>query len=74
MTTMRVLVDTNVLVALVDARDKCRSHEGRLNFNDALIGLVTRELSIRTILSFDKDFDEISWLERLSDSSKITRP
>ena len=57
-----------------DVLDLCRSHEGRLNFNDALIALVTQELSIPTILSFDKDFDEIDWLERLSDSSKIIRP
>lgn len=38
--------------------------EGRINFHDALIALACKELDIGVIISFDNDFDEISWLER----------
>jgi predicted nucleic acid-binding protein len=40
--------------------------EGRINFHDALIALACKELDISVIISFDNDFDEISWLERYS--------
>lgn len=41
-----------------------RQSQGKLNFHDALIALACQELEIKTILSFDRDFDEISWMER----------
>jgi predicted nucleic acid-binding protein len=50
---------------------------GALNFNDALIALACRDLSILAIASFDTDFDRIPWLHRLSqagDASLITPP
>ncbi len=45
------------------------SKEGRLSFHDALIAIAARELKIRLIASFDKDFDEIEWLTRISEVS-----
>jgi len=43
-----------------------QSSGGSLNFNDALISLTCRERGIKAIASFDGDFDQIDWLERLS--------
>ena len=45
----------------------CRGHLGRLNFHDAFMALVCRELDIEVIVSFDKDFDDIAWLTRAFD-------
>jgi predicted nucleic acid-binding protein len=56
-----------------DAVSICRAHQGRLNFHDALITLVCRELKVVHILSFDRDFDEIAWLTRLADVTSIER-
>jgi predicted nucleic acid-binding protein len=39
---------------------------GVLNFNDALITIVCRELGITAIASFDQDFDLIPWLKRIA--------
>lgn len=39
---------------------------GALNFNDALIALACRERGIAAIASFDGDFDQVTWLHRLS--------
>ncbi|OQY44497.1 MAG: hypothetical protein B6242_12555 [Anaerolineaceae bacterium 4572_78] len=36
---------------------------GSLNFNDTLIALACRERDILQIASFDKDFDQIKWLQ-----------
>jgi predicted nucleic acid-binding protein len=44
---------------------------GKLNFHDALIALCCKELDIKFILSFDKDFDDIDWLTRIADESDI---
>ncbi len=41
-----------------------KEHEGKLNFHDCLIALVAREKNIKRIMSFDRDFDRITWLER----------
>lgn len=38
--------------------------EGRINFHDALIAIACKELAINVVVSFDGDFDEISWLAR----------
>ena len=51
----------------------CRQHGGRLNFNDALIALICQELGLGWILSFDGDFDEITWLARIADLSGVQR-
>lgn len=45
----------------------CRSHQGRLNFHDSLMALACQELDIRFIISFDPDFDEVSWLTRIAE-------
>lgn len=49
----------------------CRSHGGRLNYNDALMALFCREQGVRWLVSFDRDFDEVAWLERLSDPKQV---
>lgn len=41
-----------------------RQSEGRINFHDALIALACKELNIPVVVSFDGDFDEISWVKR----------
>lgn len=40
--------------------------KGKLNFHDALIALVSKEMEIEYIVSVDKDFDEIEWLKRVN--------
>lgn len=47
-----------------------RQTQGRLNFHDALIALACQELEIKVILSFDRDFDEIPWMERYESMSE----
>jgi len=54
-----------------DVLQFCRDHQGRLNFNDALIALATRELGVRFIASFDADFDEVGWLVRVVDPAQL---
>lgn len=49
----------------VEAMELMATHQGRLNFHDALIALIAREMGISYIASFDKDFDEIDWLIRI---------
>lgn len=46
--------------------DLMQESNGTLNFNDALIALACRQRGIRRVASFDVDFDQISWLRRLS--------
>jgi predicted nucleic acid-binding protein len=43
-----------------------RTTGGALNFNDALIALACRNRSIPLLASFDRDFDRISWMQRVS--------
>jgi len=43
-----------------------RSSGGELNFNDALIALSCRHREIPFIASFDRDFDQLAWLHRVS--------
>lgn len=45
--------------------DLVRNSSGELNFHDAIIALNCRELGIKWIATFDSDFDQITWLERL---------
>jgi predicted nucleic acid-binding protein len=39
---------------------------GELNFNDALIALACQTRSIPFLVSFDADFDQITWLKRVN--------
>lgn len=48
-----------------DITSLIKEHQGVLNFHDCLIAIVAREENIKKIVSFDKDFDKISWLERI---------
>jgi len=49
-----------------------RKSAGDLNFNDSLIALGARELDIKCVASFDRDFDSVAWLKRLSSPHDIT--
>ena len=48
-----------------------QSTKGDLNFNDALIAIICREYKIPAIASYDTDFDQISWLKRISKPDDI---
>jgi predicted nucleic acid-binding protein len=39
---------------------------GNLNFNDALIALSCHHRDIPFIASFDRDFDNVPWLQRIA--------
>lgn len=45
--------------------------DGDLNFHDGLIALGSRDSSIRWVASFDSDFDQVSWIERLADPDDV---
>ena len=49
-----------------DVLSLVRTSHGELNFNDALIALACHEREIGFIASFDRDFDQVSWLRRLA--------
>ena len=49
-----------------------RTTNGVLNFHDSLMALICRELNIKTLLSFDKDFDDIDWLNRVTQPVDIS--
>lgn len=51
----------------------CRQHQGKLNYHDVLMALACRELGVSVIVSFDGDFDDISWLERVHDPAGVSR-
>jgi predicted nucleic acid-binding protein len=42
-----------------------RNTLGVLNFHDALLALGCQELGVEVIASFDRDFDQITWLTRI---------
>lgn len=48
----------------------CRRTQGALNYHDALITLVCQELDIPYIVSFDLDFDSVSWLKRIGSAAE----
>jgi predicted nucleic acid-binding protein len=52
--------------------DLIRSSSGALNFNDALIALACRERGVPAIASFDADFDQVAWLQRLAHPEDVT--
>jgi len=43
-----------------------RSSRGQPNFNDALIALSCRSRGIALLATFDRDFDQVSWLKRVA--------
>ncbi len=49
----------------------CRESHGTLNFHDALIALACQNLAVRFLVSFDSDFDHISWLTRIHDTTQV---
>ncbi|MCP4358956.1 MAG: type II toxin-antitoxin system VapC family toxin [Chloroflexi bacterium] len=51
--------------------DLVRKSDGELNFNDALIALVCRDNNIPLLASFDRDFDNVSWLQRIANPSDL---
>ena len=52
--------------------DLIRESGGKLNFHDALIALFCRASGIETILTFDRDFDKITWLKRIEKPDDIS--
>jgi predicted nucleic acid-binding protein len=59
-----VLPDVPALYS--DIVELVRSSGGELNFNDALIALSCHHRDVPFIASFDRDFDHVSWLQRLA--------
>jgi len=53
--------------------DLIRDSEGKLNFHDALIALVSREWNVTLLISFDQDFDQIGWLVRVGDAVELEK-
>ena len=51
-----VVIDTSVLVGLIDNQD---------TWHDARIASGCRDLGFKWIATFDSDFDQIAWLNRL---------
>lgn len=49
-----------------------RRFGGELNFHDALIATFCREQLISILVSFDRDFDQIEWLTRVSSASEVS--
>ena len=49
-----------------------RSTSGELNFHDALIAIICREQGIPLIASYDRDFDQITWLKRIAAPEDLT--
>jgi predicted nucleic acid-binding protein len=59
-----VLPDVPILYSeIIELVRACR---GELNFNDALIALSCRQRDIPFIASFDRDFDQVVWLQRVA--------
>jgi predicted nucleic acid-binding protein len=51
--------------------DLIRSSSGSRNFNDALIALACQDRGIPFIASFDADFDQVAWLQRVSTPDQV---
>ena len=54
-----------------DVVELVRSSKGELNFHDALIALSCRSREIPFIASFDGDFDNVAWLQRLAEPDDL---
>ena len=53
--------------------DLIDQHAGRLNFHDALIVLEAQHLGVPYIASFDRDFDAVTGLQRISSPDALIR-
>ncbi len=60
-----VWVSSDIQRLYAEIIDLIKQTSGKLNFHDALIALKCQELNIESILSFDKDFDQIDWVTRI---------
>jgi len=49
-----------------------RNTSGVLNFHDALIALGCQEFGVEIIASFDRDFDQVTWLTRIDTPEAVT--
>lgn len=47
------------------------TYKGKLNFNDCVLALYMFEKSLKYIVSFDKDFDEVSELQRIKSPADV---
>jgi predicted nucleic acid-binding protein len=47
--------------------------KGTLNFNDAFLALYMKKFDLQYLLSFDTDFDNIDWIQRISTVSDIEK-
>jgi predicted nucleic acid-binding protein len=56
----------DVPVLYAEIVELVRVSRGELNFNDALIALSCRYREIPLLASFDGDFDQLSWLQRIA--------
>jgi predicted nucleic acid-binding protein len=65
-----VLPDVPVLYT--EIVELVRSSHGELNFNDALIALSCHHRGIPLIASFDRDFDQLSWLRRVAQPDDLS--
>jgi predicted nucleic acid-binding protein len=64
-----VLPDVPALYA--EILDQVRATGGALNFNDALIALSCRQREIPLLASFDRDFDQVQWLQRIAEPADL---
>jgi predicted nucleic acid-binding protein len=64
-------IGADVPALQADILSLVRTSRGELNFNDALIALACREREIGFIASFDGDFDQVPWLQRLADPDEV---
>ena len=64
-------IGADVPALQADILSLVRSSQGELNFNDALIALACQEREIRRVASFDGDFDQVSWLQRVAEPNDV---
>ena len=53
--------------------EQVKQSTGTLNFHDALIALFAQEAEIPVIISFDRDFDQVSWLTRIAQHNDVPK-
>ena len=47
-------------------------YEGKLNFNDAFLAICMQKNQVSYLISFDKDFDQVPWIERIYEASQVS--
>ena len=50
-----------------------KAYNGSLNFHDALIVLAAKQMKTPSIISFDKDFDQVEGITRIKHPSDLKR-